>query len=182
MRGRPDAAHGGVGVGVEDGGLAGGLAVEDDLQGASGGCRGVVAQDDGAADEDGVDLVESSLEADGAVLHDAAPVLEQEHVVEHRAGVGIPHAGAGGRPPVERRLAVEAAVRGLVVLAFDPRPQAAVEGPDAVERVEAEVGEPAFAEGSEPSLDLSLGRRLEGLGVDQRDAEPGADEAGCRER
>ena len=29
--GGPDAAHGGVGVGVEDGGLARGLAVEDDL-------------------------------------------------------------------------------------------------------------------------------------------------------
>ena len=67
-------------------------------------------------------------------------------------------------------------MRGLVVLAFDPRPQTAVERLDAVERAGVEVGEPAFAEGPEPSLDLSLGRWLEGLGVDQRDAELGADE------
>ena len=145
-------------------------------RGRPGGAAGSWRRNDGAPDEDGVDLVEASAEADGAVLHDAAPVLEQEHVVELRAGVGVAHVGAGGGPAVEGRVAVEAAVRGLVVVALDPRPQAAVEGLDAADGVEVEVVEPALAQGSEPSLDLRLRGRLEGPGVDQRDAELGADE------
>ena len=36
-------------------------------------------------DEDGVDLVEAHVEADGAVLHDAAFGLEEEQVVEVEA-------------------------------------------------------------------------------------------------
>ena len=59
---RKDAApNGGVGVGVEHAGLAGGLAVMDDLEGPVGRCRGIVAQHDGPADEEGVDLVETSV-------------------------------------------------------------------------------------------------------------------------
>ena len=125
VRGRSDAPDGGVGVRVEDRGLAGGLAVEDDLERTVGRRCGIVAQDDGAADEDGVGFVEASVEADGAVLHDAALDLEQEHVVEVGTGIGVADVGAGGGPPVQGRLAVEAPVRGLVVLAFDPGPEAA---------------------------------------------------------
>ena len=53
--------NGGVGVGVEHGGLAGELAVMDDLEGPVGRRRGIVAQHDGLADEEGVDLVETSV-------------------------------------------------------------------------------------------------------------------------
>ena len=53
--------NGGVGVGVEHGGLAGELAVMDDLEGPVGRRRGFVAQHDGLADEEGVDLVETSV-------------------------------------------------------------------------------------------------------------------------
>ena len=61
-----------------------------------GGRRRIVAEHDGLADEEGVDLVEASVEADGSVLHDAALGLEQEQVVEVGAGVGVAHVGAGG--------------------------------------------------------------------------------------
>ena len=124
-----------------------------------------MAEDDGAADEDGVYLVEASLEADGAVLTTRRRCSNRNTSSKLDPG----RAGArrvGGRPPVELRLAVEAAVRGLVAPAFDPRPQASVERLNAVERAGVEVGEPAFAEGPEPPLDLSLCRWLERLGVD----------------
>ena len=63
--GRAGAPDGGVGVGVEDGGLAGGLAVVEDLQRPPGGRLRIVPEDDGLADEDGVGLVEATVEADG---------------------------------------------------------------------------------------------------------------------
>ena len=42
-------------------------------------------------------------------------------------------------------------MRGLVILAFDPGPEAAVEGLDVAEGVGVEVVEPALPEGPEPS-------------------------------
>ena len=115
------ALDGGVGVGVEAGGESCTLAVVDDLDGARRRCVGVVAQGDGLADEHGVDLVESSVETDGAVFHDAAFGLEQEEVVEVEAGVGEAHVVPGERPLVEGGAPVEAAMGRVVVLALRAR-------------------------------------------------------------
>ena len=117
------ALDGGVGVGVEAGGPPGTLAVVDDLEGARRRCVGVIAQGDGLADEHGVDLVEPTVQADGAVFHHAAFGLEQEEVVEVEAGVGEAHVVPGERPLVEGGAPVEAAMGRVVVLALDPGPQ-----------------------------------------------------------
>ena len=42
------------------------------------------------SDEDGIDFLESSVEADGVVLHDAPFGLEEEEVVEVDGGVRVP--------------------------------------------------------------------------------------------
>ena len=86
------ALDGGIGIGVEAGGHPCGLGVVDDLDGSRRRRIGVVSQGDGVADEHGIDLVETTVEADGAVFHDAALGLEEEEVVEVRGGVGVAHA------------------------------------------------------------------------------------------
>ena len=135
------------------------------------------------ADEHGVDLVESSVEADGTVFHHAAFGLEEEEVVEVEAGVGIAHVVPGEGPLVERGAPVESAVGGLVVLALDPGPQGAVQRLKALGGLGGEVGEPGGAKGAEESLDFSLSGGLIGPGVDERDAELGQHtSASCWER
>ena len=74
---------------------------------------GVVAQDDVLADENGVGLVESSVQADGAVLVYAALGLEEEEV-EVCGGVAVAHGGTGERPLLEGRAALEAAMGGVL--------------------------------------------------------------------
>ena len=107
---------------------------------------------------------------------DASFGFEEEDVVEVEGGVGVAHAGRGQGPLLERGAALEAAMGGVVILALDPRPQAAVQGLEAVEDRRIEMGEPAGAKGSEPTLDLALSGGLIGPGMDQGDAEPGADQ------
>ena len=58
------------------------MAVVDDLDGPRRRRLGVVAQGDGLADEHGIDIVETSVETQRAVLHDAAFGLEEEEVIE----------------------------------------------------------------------------------------------------
>ena len=126
------------------------------------------------ADEERVDLVESPVEADGAVFHDAAFGLEEEEVVEVCGGVGVAHVLTGERPLVEGGAPVKAAMGGLVVLALDPCPETAIECLEALGGLGVEAGEPGGANGSEPTLDFSLSSRGIGTGVDERDAELGA--------
>ena len=170
------AFDGGIGVGIEAGGASCRLGVVDDLQGPRWGCVGVVAQGDGFAHEHGVDLVESAVEADGAVFHHAAFGLEEEEVVEVGAGVGVAHVVPGERPLVERGAPVESAVGRLVVLALDPGPQGAVQRLKALGGLGGEVGEPGGAKRSEEAFDLSAPGGLIGPGMDERDAELGAHE------
>ena len=160
-----------VGVGVEAGGGACGLGVVDDLDGARRRRVGVVAQGDGFADEPGVGLVESCVEAHRSVFHDLAFGLEEEEVVEVCAGVGVAHVVPGERALVERGAPVESAVGGAVVLALDPGPQGAVQRLKALGGLGAEVGEPGGAKGAEEAFDCSLPRRLIGPGMEQSDAE-----------
>ena len=142
--------------------------------GREGGASWVVAQGDGLADEHGVDLVESAVEAHGAVFHHAAFGLEEEEVVEVCAGVGVAHVRACEGPLVERGAPVESAVGGEVVLALDPGPQGAVQCVEAGSGLGGEVGEPGGAKGAEEAFDFSLSGGLIGPGVDERDAEFGA--------
>ena len=67
-------------------------------------------------------------------------------------------------------------MRGVVILPFDPGPEAAVQGLQIVENVVADVTKPAGAKGPEEALDLALSRWLERSGVNQRNAELGADQ------
>ena len=65
----------------------------DDVEGPSGRRLRVVAQDDPLPDEEGIDLVEAAVQADGAILVDAAPGLEEEDLVEVEGGVGVADSG-----------------------------------------------------------------------------------------
>jgi len=67
-------------------------------------------------------------------------------------------------------------MRRVVILALDPRPEAAVQRLEAVERFAVELGEPTGANGSEPALDLALSRGMMRSCVDERDAELGTDQ------
>ena len=145
------ALHGGIGVGIESGGLSGGFPVMDDPDRARRRCLWVVAQGHGLPHEQGIDLVQASLQAHGAVLHDASFGLEQEQVVEVEGGVGVAHAVAGERPLLEGGARVEATMGSVVVLALDPRPEASVERLEALGVFVPEVAEPSGAQGSEKS-------------------------------
>ena len=67
-------------------------------------------------------------------------------------------------------------MRGLVVLALDPRPQAAVQALQGLPPGIFDAAQPAGPERAEEPFDLALPRRLERPGVDQRHAQPGADQ------
>ena len=139
------AFDGGIGVGVEAGGESCRLAVVDDLDGSRRRCVGVVAQGDGFADEHGVDLVETPVEAQRAVFHHAAFGLEEEEVVEVGGGVEVAHVVPGERPLVERGAPVKSAMGRLVVLALDPGPQGTVQCVEAGGGLGGEVAQPGGA-------------------------------------
>ena len=104
-----------------------------DLQAACGWCRGVVTQDHILADERCVDFVDDSVQAHRAVALDAAFGFEQEQRVEVERRIGQTHVLATQGPLVEWRALREAAVRGVMVFAFDPGPEPAVESVEALE-------------------------------------------------
>ena len=133
------ALDGGIGIGVEAGGPPCTLAVVDDVDGPRRRRLGVVTQGDGVADEHGIDFVETAVQAQRAVFHDAAFGLEEEEVIEVCGGVGVTHVVAGEGPLVEGGTGVEATMGRLVVLALDPAPQAAVERFEARSRLVVEA-------------------------------------------
>ena len=108
--GGPCALDGGVGVGVQDGGDAGVGAVVADLQWAGGRHARVVAEGDRLANEERIDFVEATVQADGAVVHDAALDLEQKHLIEIVGGIEVADLAGAQRPLVERGVAVQPAV------------------------------------------------------------------------
>lgn len=142
---------------VEQARAAGRAALVQDWDGPSGRCGGIDQQDDPLPDQFGAHLVEAALEADGAVLGDAAAVLEAEDRVELVVGRGRAQAAGGQRPLVERgALVVEAAVGSAVVLAFDPGPETAVEGVEAGGGGLVQGRQELGSAGSEKALDFSL--------------------------
>ena len=119
--GRPGALDGGVGVGVEDGGPSGLGAVVEDLQRSAGRGGRVVAQGDGAADQQRIDFVDAAVEADGAVVDDAALGLEQEQIVQFAGVLGVVDLCGAQRPLIERGVAVQAAM-GVLNPRWDTKP------------------------------------------------------------
>ena len=170
------ALDSGICVGVEAGGLSGVLSVVDDVEGPGGRRDRVVAQDDLLPDEEGIDLVEAAVQADGAIFVDAAPGLEEEDGVEVEGGVGVADACTGQRPLLEWRAPVDAAMGGVMILALDPGPEAAVERLQAVQGLSIEVAEPPCAKRPEVALDFSFPGGLVGPGMDEGNAELCADQ------
>src|SRR6266849_6146945 len=113
-----------VRVGIDGLGGRDRVTGEQDLD-AAGGAGRVVAECDGLADERGVDLIGDAVETDGAVLLDFAFLLEEEDLTQ--VARGQLDVGRGGGPAIDGRGAREAAVRGVVILVFDPGPEPAIE-------------------------------------------------------
>ena len=107
---------------------------------------------------------------------DEAPGLEEEDLVEVEGGIGVADACTGQCPLLERRAPLDAAMGGVVILALDPGPEAAVQGLEAVQSLRIEVVEPAGAQRPEEALDLTLPSRLIGPGMDEGHAELCADQ------
>ncbi len=136
---------------------------------------GVAAQSDGLSLQDRVDLADPVMERDGAGLGDLAADLEEEHLFEVDAGIGIPDLPGGARPSVERNLAVEAAVGAHVILTFQPGSEPSVEGLQIGDVLRVERGQGLLAHCAEKSFYLSLSGGVARACVEQCDAEAGAD-------
>ena len=107
---------------------------------------------------------------------DLALLLEEKELVEVALRAHEADVLGGHRPAVERGLAVEAPVRAVVVLALDPGPQPAIERVEASSVGVGERRQQLHAYRPKPALLLSLALGLVRPGVDQRDAELGADQ------
>ena len=83
------------------------------------------------AHEQAIDLVPACVQPHGAVFHDPAFGLEEEQILAVENRFGVAHVFAAARPLVEPGAAVEPAVRGVLILALDPRPQASVQALEA---------------------------------------------------
>ncbi len=125
------ATHEAVGIGVEHAGAFDELALAPDLHAARHGHAGVIAQRDGVADQGGIDFEQGAVQADSVIALHAALGLDLEQDIQIDSGAG--QAGsrrASGRthgPALERAVAVQAAMRAVVIFALDPGPQAAVQ-------------------------------------------------------
>ena len=121
------------------------------------GARGIEAQRDLLPDQRRLDLVDDTLEADRAVLMHLAFGLEQEQIVQVQGGLGEAHLLGALRPALQGRFPVEPVMRRLVVLAFDPAPEAAIEGFQALGVGRAEAAQQLRPHGLEEPLDFPLG-------------------------
>ena len=147
----PDEA---VGVGVDGLGGLDRTTRTQDLDPADGVGR-VVAERDGLAHEGGVDLIDDAMEADRAVLLDLAFLLEKEDLTEVAAREL--DVGGGGGPSINRGRTGEAAVRRVVILVFDPRPQSAIERVEVARVRIRQRGEELRPYCTKPALDFSFG-------------------------
>ena len=125
----------------------------------------IVAQGDPFADQGGIDLVEGAIETDSAILLHLAGGLEQEQLIEILGGRGETHRLGALRPALQRRLAVEAAVRRVMVFRRQPYLQAAVECLEAVAILRGQTGQELRAQGAKKALDFpfSLGPIRSGM-------------------
>ena len=125
-------------------------------------------------DQRGVDFVEDRVQADCAILVHPALVAEAEELVEIQVRVGAAHVFRRQGPLVQRRAPVQAAVRALVVLAFQPRAPLGVERGQRTRVGLLQVRQELGPDGAEEAFDLALAGRLVGAGVDQMHAQAGA--------
>ena len=137
-------------------------------------CVGVLQQGHRLAHERGIDLVQGALEADGAVPVHAALELEAKQGVKIDVGPDHPDLACREGPLVKRRVVVEATVGGVVILAFDPRPESAVDRVEAAGVGGAEQGQELSPAGPKKTLYFPLPSWLIGSRMDKTDAELGA--------
>ena len=146
----------GVGVGIEGFGELDVKAIVPDFDRTSWGCGGVIAHGDVFADERGVDLVDGAVQTQCSVFLDPVFGLEEEQLVEVEGGLWVSDFVGRLCPALEWSLAIESAMRGVMVLAFDKGPEFAVEGFEGGGVIGAEVSQQLGANGSEPALDVSF--------------------------
>ena len=129
--------------------------------------------DDLAAEIDG-GLPQPALQAEGGVQ--AHPALDPGKEEALPVGLGIGGAQVEGAlgEALGRGLALQGAVRSLVVFAFDPAPEPGVEFFQASDRVDGQAGLKVHLEGAKPPLLLSLGPGRVGLGVAEAHIQVGA--------
>ena len=135
---------------------------------------GIVAQRHLLTDQRGIDFVDDTVQADGAIALHPARHLEQEQLVKVKAGLGEGDLITDPGPALERRVTVEAAVRGLMVLALDIGPQPSVQRGEARRVLGREVTHKLRAHGAEPAFHFALALRAMGPGVDEGHTELGA--------
>jgi len=116
------------------------------------------------------------VERNGAILLHLPQRLEQEQLVELDIGVRIAHRVRRHRPALERGGVLEPTVRCVVILALEPAAEAAVQRREARRVFGRKAPDQLRADGAEEAFDFTLPLRTSRLGVDQRDAELGADE------
>ncbi len=154
--GRRVAPHAGVGMEVEQRRAPGVAVLVQDEQRPLGRRARVLQQDDLLPDQFGVGLVQPAVDADRAGAGDAALEAVAEDPLQVDVGSGIAHVAGELRPAVQRRIAVEAAVRRVVVVAFDPSREPAVEGGEAGAFRRAEQGQEFGSNTAKPAFYLAL--------------------------
>jgi hypothetical protein len=105
----------------------------------------------------------------------ATLLLEEEDLAQVQLGAGDAHLGRAQGPGVQWAQALEAPVRVLVILSLDPGPESAVEGVQGRGVLLAEGGQQLHPDRAKPPFLLAFSGWLVGPGVDEGDAELGAD-------
>ena len=123
----PIALDEAVGVHIDLAGLFDRFALMHDLDRGSG-PGGIVAQGHARTDQAGIDLVHASVQRDRAVVLHRALILEQKQIVKIHLRIGVANLGGTARPALQRRVMVQATMRTVVILAFDPAGQPSVQG------------------------------------------------------
>ena len=167
------AAHEAIGVGIDRFRGPGRPPLDHDGDAARQ-AGGVVAERDGLADEGGVDLEDDAVETDGAVGLDLALFLEEEEgreVLRRERDV----AGGGG-PALAGRRVLQAPVRRVEILVFDPGREPLIQRVQGAGVVVQERGEELEADRPKPALQLALSLGRKRSSVNEGHAELGADE------
>jgi len=173
--GADDAAASAVGVGeaVEQDGVASEAVGDEDLR-EKVRARGVEAQLD-LAGQSCADLEQATFETDGAVLADGSPLAVEEHLVEGLLSGEGPQVQDVLEPMLSRGSTCRVVFTGVVL---DAEPGVVLgdkldQGDGLVRKLVLDLGAP----GAVPSLDDTLRGGVPSLGMQQADAELGADGA-----
>ncbi len=131
--------------------------------------------DDDAVEMDG-DFPGLAAQGDGGVLAHAAVDAHEEEARE----IGVRRQGAQGDAGLGKALGggllLEGGVRTLVIVGLDPAPEGAVEVLERGGGLEVQLGLELILDGEEEAFDLAAAPTVIGAGVEEFDAEIGADD------